>query len=177
MNVRAKAKITVCVVCGLLLLTGAFICLDWMKQSSGRQQKGPVPNQKKTIHLYSPLKKNRLGSRVLEVRSTIADKEKAELILKELKKDKVIAPTVQLQDIALGIDTVLYLNLSKNLAEVQSGAPSEIIMVYSLVNSFVSSFDDIRKVQLLLDGEPTYTIAGAVYTYLPLEFNKDLLED
>lgn len=177
MNMRRKHKITIGIACALLVLAAAFLCLDWMRESSGRRQRGSVTNQKETIRLYSPLSKTRLGNRVLEVRSNIADKEKADLILKELKKDKVITPGVQLQDIAIGLDGVLYLNLSKNLTEVHPGAPSEIIIVYSLVNSFVSSFNDVRKMQLLLDGEPAYTIAGTVYTYLPLEFNKDLTED
>ena len=65
------------------------------------------------------------------------DKERADLILRELKKEKVINPGVQVRDVAIGLDGVLYLNLSKNLAEVRPGAPSEIVVVYSLVNSFV----------------------------------------
>jgi hypothetical protein len=174
---RRKHKITIGTACALLILAGAFLGLEWMRENSSGKQKGSVTNQKETIHLYSPVSKNRLGNRMLEVRSKIADKEKADFILRELKKDKAIAPGVQLRDIAIGLDGVLYLNLSKNLTDAQPGAPSEIIMVYSLVNSFVSSFDDVRKLQLLLDGEPAYTIAGALYTYLPLEFNKDLLED
>ncbi len=52
-----------------------------------------------------------------------------------------------------------------------------MIVVYSLVNSFATSFKDVRKVQLLVEGEPIYTIAGLVYTYMPLEFNRELMED
>lgn len=141
------------------------------------QQRGSVTAQKETIRLFSPLSNMKLGNRVLEIRSDMPDKEKADLILRELKKDKVINPGVQLRDAVIGLDGVLYLNLSRNLAEVRPGAPSEIVVVYSLVNSFASSFKDVRKVQLLLDGEPAYTVGGVVYTYLPLEFNRDLTED
>ncbi len=141
------------------------------------QQRGSVTAQKETIRLFSPLSNMKLGNRVLEIRSDMPDKERADLILRELKKDKVISPGVQLRDVVIGLDGVLYLNLSRNLSEVRPGAPSEIVVVYSLVNSFVSSFNGVRKVQLLLDGEPTYTIGGVLYAYLPLEFNKDLTED
>ena len=140
-------------------------------------QRSAVTAQKETIRLFSPLSTIKLGNRILEIRSDMPDKEKAELILRELKKDRVISPGVQLRDLAIGLDNVLYLNLSKNLTEAHPGAPPETVMVYSLVNSFASSFKDVRKVQLLLDGEPAYTMGGVVYTYLPLEFNKDLMED
>ncbi len=155
----------------------AFQWLYWFREGSDSQQKGSITAQKETIRLFSPVSKIKLGNRMLEVRSDITDKEKADLILRELKKDKVISPGVQLRDVAVGLDGVLYLNLSKNLAEVRPGAPPEIVVVYSLVNSFASSFKDVNKVQLLLDGAPVYTIGGVVYTYLPLEFNKDLMED
>jgi len=32
-------------------------------------------------------------------------------------------------------------------------------------------------VQLLVEGQPANTIRGVVYTYMPLEFNRELLED
>jgi hypothetical protein len=155
----------------------AYQWFYWIREGTNSQQRGAVTAQKETIRLFSPLSKIKLGGRVLEIRSDMPDKEKADLILRELKKDKAISPAVQLRDVAIGVDGVLYLNLSRNLTEAHPGAPSEIIVVYSLVNSFASSFKDVRKVQLLLDGEPAYTIGGVVYTYLPLEFNKDLMED
>ena len=155
----------------------AFQWLYWIREGTNSQQRGSVAAQKETIRLFSPLSTIKLGNRMLEIRSDMPDKEKADLILRELKKDKVISPGVQLRDVAMGLDGVLYLNLSRNLAEVHPGAPPEIIVVYSLVNSFAASFKDVRKVQLLLDGVPAYTIGGVIYTYLPLEFNKDLMED
>ena len=162
-----------------MIAGGAFLWFQFNQMSEGdnRQQKDSIKAQKETIRLCSPLSKTKLGNQALEVRSDMADREKADLILRELKKGKVISPGVQLRDLAIGLDGVLYLNLSRNLAEAHPGAPPEIIVVYSLVNSFASSFKDVRKVQLLLDGEPVYTIGGVVYTYMPLEFNKDLMED
>ena len=133
--------------------------------------------QKEVLHLFFPLSTSKLGRRALEVRADAPDKERAELILRELKKEKILPSGVQLREIAVGIDGVLYLNLSRGLMETQAGVSSEIMMIYSLVNSFITSFKDTRQVQLLFEGQPAYTIRGVVYTYLPLEFNRELLED
>jgi hypothetical protein len=170
-------KLILIVACLALAAVVAYQYLYWFREGTDSQRRGPVIAQKEIIRLFSPAGKTRLGSRVLEVRSDIADKERADLILKEMKKDRSIGPGVQLRDLAIGLDGVLYLNLSKNLAEAQPEAPSDIMMVYSLVNSFASSFKNVNKVQFLLDGAPVYTVGGVVYTYLPLEFNKDLTED
>jgi hypothetical protein len=174
---QRKYKIIIGLACAVLVAAVAFQWFFWIGEDTSLQQRGSVTAQKEIIRLFSPVSNIRLGNRVLEIRSDMPDKEKADLILRELKKDKVISPGVHLRTVVIGLDGVLYLNLSRNLTEVNPGAPSEIIMVYSLVNSFASSFRDVRKVQLLLDGEPVYTIGGVVYTYLPLEFNKDLMED
>jgi hypothetical protein len=174
---QRKHKLIIAILGAVLAAAVAFQWFYWIREGTNPQQRGPVTAQKEIIRVFSPVSKIGLGNRVLEIRSDMPDKERADLILKELKKDKVIHPGVHLRDVVIGLDGVLYLNLSRNLTEMQTGAPSEAVVVYSLVNSFASSFKGVRKVQLLLDGEPVYTIGGVVYTYLPLEFNKDLLED
>ena len=174
---QRKRKFIVGVACAILVAVAAYQWLHWFREATSAQQRGSITVRKETIRLFSADGASRLSNHVLEVRSDIPDREKADIILRELKKDKVIGAGVQLRDAAVGLDGILYLNVSKNLAETYPGAPPEMIMVYSLVNSFASSFKDVNKVQLLLDGEPAYTIRGVVYTYLPLDFNKDFMED
>ena len=50
-------------------------------------------------------------------------------------------------------------------------------MIYSLVNSFIESFRDAKRVQLLVEGQPVYTRSGLLYVFEPLQFNKDVLEE
>lgn len=174
---QKKYKVLISVACAVLMLAGAAAWFYWWQATTDTQQKGTVTAQKEALHVFFPLSKTRLGRRVLEVRADAPDREKADLILKELKKERAVNPGVQVRDVAIGIDSVLYLNLSKNLTEGQSSGPPEIVMVYALVNSFVTSFRDVRKVQFLVEGETPFTVGGLVYTYQPLEFNKDLMED
>ena len=174
---QRRHKVIIGIACAILVAVAVYQWLHWFREATSVQQRGSITVRKETIRLFSSDGTSRLSNRVLEVRSDIPDREKADIILRELKKDKVIAAGVQLRDAAVGLDGILYLNVSRNLAETYPGAPPEMLMVYSLVNSFTSNFKDVNKVQLLLDGEPVYTIGGVVYTYLPLEFNKDFMED
>jgi hypothetical protein len=176
---QRKHKILIIVGCIVLamLLAASATWYFYFVIDPAQKQKGSVVLQKEALQLFFPLSTTKLGKRTLEVRIDASDKERAELIIRELKKEKILPPGVQLREVAVGLDGVLYLNLSRGLMEVQAGAPSEILMVYSLVNSFVASFKETRTVQLLFDGQPVYTIRGVVYTYMPLEFNRELLED
>jgi hypothetical protein len=67
--------------------------------------------------------------------------------------------------------------LSREFVEDRPKSPNEIAMVYSLVNSLVSGFKNSKRVQLLVEGRALPTVDGTVYTYLPLEFNNDLVEE
>ncbi len=174
---RRTHKIIIAVAFAALAGVAAYQYYYWFMEGTGPQHRASVPVRKETVRLLSPAPTGKLANHVLEVRSDITDRERAELILRELRKEKVINSGVQLRDVALGLEGVLYLNLSKKLAEPYQGAPPEILMVYSLVNSFALSFKDVSKVQLLVEGEPAYTIRGVVYTFLPLEFNREFMED
>jgi len=82
-----------------------------------------------------------------------------------------------LNDLVIDSDGILYLNFSKDILEKQTTAMMEIMKTFSIVNSFLGTFRNANKVQLLVEGQPVYTLNGTVYTYKPLEFNQDLLED
>jgi len=176
---QRKYKILIIVGCIVLVMAvaAAATWYFWFLIDPVQKQTGSVIVQKEVLHFFFPLSTTKLGRRTLEVRADAPDKERAELIIRELKKEKILPPGVQLREVAVGVDGVLYLNLSRGLMETQAGVPSEIVMVYSLVNSFITSFKDTRKVQLLVEGQPANTIRGVVYTYMPLEFNRELLED
>ncbi len=77
---------------------------------------------------------------------------------------------------ALGSDGVLYLNISAEFID-RNTPEREFPMTYAIVNSFIESFHNAKKVQILVEGQPVYTASGVLYLFSPLEFNKEVLED
>ena len=74
-------------------------------------------------------------------------------------------------------EATIYLNLSRDVLGDKTSPAKEITKVYSMVNSFLLSLKDAKKVQILVEGQPVYTLNGTVYIYKPIEFNKYVMED
>jgi hypothetical protein len=131
-----------------------------------------------SLNIFVPKDGIKLGQNILEVRTGISDKQRADEIINELKKQKCIPDKLSLYDFATDDDGIMYLNFSKEiLNDKTAAADREITMTYAIVNTFTSNFKNVNKVQLLVEGRPTETINGVVYIYRPIEFKKDLMED
>jgi spore germination protein GerM len=64
---------------------------------------------------------------------------------------------------------VAFVSLSKEAAAgVTGGSTSELLTVYSVVNSITANFPAVKRVQLLLDDRPVVTFAGHVDVSRPL---------
>jgi hypothetical protein len=164
----------------LFLLTIAIAVLlaytyAHFKQGPGRQTVETVP-VKQSIRLFF-VKDQGLSSQPFEIAANMSEKATGEAIIEGLKKQKSIPDKTRLLDLAFGNDAIVYINLSKDFTEGQGRQGNEVTSVYSLVNSLTSAFGEIKKVQLLVEGQAVYTVNGVVHTYLPLEFNKDLVEE
>jgi hypothetical protein len=133
--------------------------------------------QKETIAIYVPAGQGKLIEKKIDITSNLSDKEKGNLIIRNLKTHKSIPDELILNDLVVDYDGILYLNFSKDISEKKTAAMTEILKTFSIVNSFLGSFKNTNKVQFLVEGQPVYTLNGTVYTYKPLEFNQDLLED
>jgi len=133
--------------------------------------------KKETISVYFPTGKGKLVEKKIDIATNLSDKEKGNAIIRNLKAFKAIPEELTLNDLALDSDGILYLNLSKDIAVKKTATIAEITRIFSIVNSFLGNFRNASKVQLLVEGHPVYTLNGTVYTYKPLEFNQDLLED
>lgn len=133
--------------------------------------------QKETIAIYVPAGQGKLIEKKIDITNNLSDKEKGNLIIRNLKTHKSIPDELILNDLVVDYDSILYLNFSKDISEKKTAAMTEILKTFSIVNSFLGSFKNTNKVQFLVEGQPVYTLNGTVYTYKPLEFNQDLLED
>lgn len=171
-KVYAVAAIALCMV---------FVGLGYLLYERSGEKAQPqfavVSNDKESLFLFVPGAKGGLEKKVFEIRTTLSERAKADFVFQELRKAKGIPATARLQELAFGEDGVLYLDISHGLIEQQLDARGEIRVVYALVNSFIASFRDVSRVQLLVDGYPLYTLSGVVYTYAPLPFNNDLQEE
>jgi hypothetical protein len=172
--VRKPFVIVLAVIIVLAAGAMAYIYRDmWIK----KPQQLVTMVQKETISIYFPTGQNKLIEKKIDIMSNLSDKEKGDLIIRNLKTFKGIPEELTLNDLVIDSDGVLYLNFSKNISDKKITSMTEILKTFSIVNSFLGSFRNTNKVQFLVEGQPVYTLNGTVYTYKPLEFNQDLLED
>jgi hypothetical protein len=172
--VRKPFIIVFAIIIALAAGAMAYIHRDmWIKEP----QQLVTIIQKETVSVYFPTGQGKLIEKKIEITNNLSDKEKGNLIIRNLKALKSIPEELVLNDLVVDYDGILYLNFSKDIAEKKTTSMTEILKTFSIVNSFLGSFRSASKVQFLLEGQPVYTLNGTVYTYKPLEFNQDLLED
>ncbi len=64
---------------------------------------------------------------------------------------------------------VAYLDFSPEARQaVAGGSKSELLVVYSIVNSVTANFPAVKKVQILVEDKPVRTLAGHVDLSRPL---------
>ncbi len=128
------------------------------------------------VSIFLPAQ-SKLVENKLEVRSNISDKEKAEMIINKLKQEKRLPQGFRLYEFATDAEGIMYLNVSRDIIDDKPATMKEILTVYSIAHSFLATFKEAKKVLFLADGQVLYTLHGTLYTYKPIEFNPDLLED
>lgn len=165
------------IIVGICLIIAAGGYYTWKYLPFARQPKQVVISDTIELKLYYPLPPSKLGVRSLPVKATATDREKAETIIAALKADRVLPDGVALTEFATDPDGTLLLNFSHELASMKLDPLTEIQTVYSIINSFLANFTRAKSVQLLAGGQAFFTINGTVYTYKPLEFNSQILED
>jgi hypothetical protein len=172
--VRKPFVIVLVVIIVLAAGAMAYIYKDmWIK----KPQQLVTIVQKETVSVYFPKGQGKLAEKKIDITSNLSDQEKGNLIIRNLKALKSIPEELTLNDLVVDSDGIMYLNFSKNISEKKTTAMTEILKTFSIVNSFLGSFRNTNKIQFLVEGQPVYTLNGTVYTYKPLEFNQDLLED
>ncbi|MHB8110183.1 MAG: GerMN domain-containing protein [Syntrophorhabdaceae bacterium] len=163
------------VLVAILIAAGGYLAFVHLKFA--RSPKAVVISDTIPLKIYYPVSPAKLGIKEVNVKAALTDKEKADAIMSGLKDAKILPSTLLLEEFVCDPDGTLILNLSPDTAKLDLAPMAEIHTVYSIVNTFLANFQKARKVQLLAGGQPFFTIAGTVYTYKPLEFNSQILED
>ncbi len=80
-----------------------------------------------------------------------------------------LAPETRVLEVFVSAGGVAYVDLSGEAAAgISGGSKAELLAVYAVVNSVISNFPSIRRVQILLDDHPVPTLAGHVDLSRPL---------
>jgi hypothetical protein len=171
---RRRLAAGICVVIVLAAAGLAFFLYQSQRDSPQTQKAAQMEGD--VISVYFPGEVGKLQRKVVEVHKQPSDLARAETLFRELKEARCIPDRLKIYEMALGGDGVLYLDISAEFID-RNTPDKEITMTYGIVNSFIESFHNVKRVQILVEGQPVYTRSGLLYLFSPLEFNKELVED
>ncbi len=137
--------------------------------------------EKTIVHLYYADKDN--SNLTSETRSLINPEDPAKFgkaiitaLLRGPKNEltRTIPQRTSLRAFFIASDGTAYVDLSENISENHPGGiKSEIITIYSIVNTLILNVEAIKKVKLLINGLETDTLAGHIDARFP--FKADML--
>lgn len=141
-----------------------------------RPRPAPVPIEQRRIRLFFPETSSRLfreversvpraGTLAAEVRAVVA-----QLAAGETHGEPPSVPsTVQVRHVFVDGFGILYLDLSADFKEVLSRPhPQPELAVAAIVNTLTATFPDVKRVQILLDGQEIPFVAGPLDLGHPL---------
>ena len=109
--------------------------------------------------------------------------KRARMLLSELLKGptgvavRTTPDTTVLRSVAITRGGIARVDFSANLTqEHPGGSSSEMLTVYSIVNTLVFNIDDIHQVQIVIEGQTIDTIAGHMDCRLPVVSNMKIIK-
>lgn len=171
-------KLLVLMLLVLSMLTGA--CLS---DAPKEQPKEPEPVKQQTFIIYRAASDG--SEKLLPEKITIDDngREIAYNALVALvgtkpqsaRMDDVIPIGTKVRGLKVGEDGTAYADFSSELAKKSQGSYNEFMIAYVITNT-LTEFPEIKRVQILIEGEKVITLGGHMDLEDPLERNTTLLE-
>lgn len=94
----------------------------------------------------------------------------------DLRLTPVLPNETRIKGVFLDTNGICYLNFSRDIQEkFPGGTWTEILGLYSIVNTLTSNFSEIKGVQILVEGYEVETLSGHVDTRYPLQRREDLI--
>jgi spore germination protein GerM len=177
----------------LVAVTGVIgvLVFSQLHQKTPQQIKGDqrvpgigIPKQKKSIaHLYFADKDNIF---LISEERTLSHTEDPTNFSRKIIEALINGPSEGLTR-TIPVDTSLralyiteagicYVDLSAEVKEQHpGGVQSELLTLYSIVNSLVLNIPDIQAVKILIDGQETMTLAGHIDLQEPVNANMLLI--
>jgi germination protein M len=80
-----------------------------------------------------------------------------------------LPPSTKVLEVFVTARGTAYLDLSKEAVELaEGGSKSELLTVYSIVNSLAANFPAVKRVQILVEDKPVKTLGGHIDLSRPL---------
>ena len=191
-NAQSRHNRTILAAIGILLI-GSAVCLFFQDANSQSAQlnrddslsrpAGPMQPKKSAVHLYFADRDNYYLMSEQRVVSHTADsvayaRSIVEILIKgpQTSLVRTIAADTKLRAIYIIPDGVCYVDLSQAVGKDHpGGCNSELLTIYSIVNSLILNVPKIKQVKLLIDGKEVQTLAGHIDLVFPLEANMLLI--
>lgn len=182
MPLAAYGVLLICCCC-LMLPAGCKDSADQSVQHQVIQRDDESPAEGSLVHLYFSDRENSFltaeNRRMLHQEDSVAFGTQ---ILHELVKgpQKALARTIpaqtRLKAFYLAPNKIAFVDLSAEIVNNHpGGAKSELLTVYSIVNSLILNIPEIEAVKLLVDGQEVPTLAGHIDLRRPFKANMLLI--
>ncbi len=84
--------------------------------------------------------------------------------------NRTISEGTELRAIYIALDNVCYVDFSEAIRKKHpGGSNSEMLTVYSVVNSLILNISEIKRVKILIDGGESPTLAGHITLQQPFK--------
>jgi len=189
---QSRHNRTIVAAMGILFI-GGTVCLFFQNAYAQRTQlyredalsrsAGPTRSKQSAAHLYFADRDNYyLMSEQRSVSHTEDSVDYARSIVEALIKGplnslvRTIAADTKLRAIYIIPDGDCYVDLSQAVGKDHTGGcNSELLTIYSVVNSLILNVPEIKRVKLLVEGKEVQTLAGHIDLEFPLEANMLLI--
>ena len=168
----------------LTVLVGSFVALSYFISQAISSEPDTFATsvtakqpERTIIHLYFANKEN--SFLIAEKRLLVQPDDTApmgKLIIESLIKGpkeglmRTISPDATLRALFVTGDKTAYADFSPVIREKHpGGCKSEIITIYSIVNSLILNIPEIDAVKILIDGRESMTLAGHIDLRFPLK--------
>jgi spore germination protein GerM len=189
---QSRQNRTILAAIGILLIGGS-VCFFFQDVNAQRAQlkhkdsvsqpAGPTQSKRSTAHLYFADRDNYYlmsEQRVVSHSGKSVDYARAivEALIKgpETTLVRAMAADTEFRAIYIVPDGVCYVDLSQAVRKDHpGGCNSELLTIFSVVNSLILNVPEIKRVKLLIDGKEVQTLAGHIDLAFPFEANMLLI--
>ena len=175
------------VLLGLLLIGGSI----WIYKTFSEKDRTPLPkievSKKMTmeVNLYfaSADAKKLVGEKREILKQPNLTKDVREVIEELIRgpRDKTLSrtfpPQTKLRSLYIDFnEAIAYVDFTEKMGEFYpGGSANEILSIYSLSNSIVSNFTEIKAIKILVNGEESHTLSGHIDITRPIGFNEEII--